>query len=171
MKNINTIFLDVDGTLTDGKIYLDNGENEFKAFNVKDGLMAAAAIKLGYDVIIMTGRKSKVVARRAAELGIEEYYQGVRNKKELLEQLMAEKKFDYDNLAYIGDDLNDLAVMKKAGFAGCPADAAVEVKEISDLISEFKGGDGAVREILSHLLKFKGEYHKVLTSFSVNKDD
>ena len=166
MKEINTIFLDVDGTLTDGKVYLDNGKNEFKAFNVKDGLMVVAAVKMGYEVIIMTGRKSEVVARRAAELGIEEYYQGVRDKKAALEKLMKEKGINYSNLAYLGDDLNDLAVMKEAEFAGCPADAAEEVKEISDLISEFKGGDGAVREILSHILKAKGEYNKVIERFT-----
>ena len=166
MKDINTIFLDVDGTLTDGKVYLDNGKNEFKAFDVKDGLMVVSAIKMGYDVIIMTGRKSEVVARRAAELGIEEYYQGVRNKKQALEKLMEEKGINYGNLAYLGDDLNDFAVMKEARFAGCPADAAEEVKEISDLISEFRGGAGAVREILTHLLKAKGEYHKVVERFS-----
>lgn len=166
MENINTIFLDVDGTLTDGKVYLDNGKNEFKAFNVKDGLLVVAVIKMGYDVIIMTGRKSEVVDRRAAELGIEEYYQGVRDKKAALEKLMEEKEIGYGNLAYLGDDLNDLPVMKEARFAGCPADAAAEVKEISDLVSEFKGGDGAVREILSHILKAKGEYNKVIESFS-----
>lgn len=166
LKDINTIFLDVDGTLTNGKVYLDNAKNEFKAFNVKDGLMVVAAIKMGYDVIIMTGRKSEVVARRAAELGIEEYYQGVRDKKGALEKLMEEKAINYSNLAYLGDDLNDLAVMKEARFSGCPADAAEEVKEISDLVSEFKGGDGAVREILTYLLKAKGEYNQVIENFS-----
>lgn len=166
MKDINTIFLDVDGTLTDGKVYLDNGKNEFKAFDVKDGLMVVASIELGYNVIIMTGRKSEVVARRAAELGIKEYYQGVRNKKQALEKLMQEKGITYNNLAYLGDDLNDLAVMKEARFSGCPADAVEEVKNISDLISKSKGGAGAVREILSHLLKAKGEYHKVIERFS-----
>lgn len=165
MKDINTIFLDVDGTLTNGKIYLDNDKNEFKAFDVKDGLMVVSAIEMGYDVIIMTGRKSEVVARRAAELGIEECYQGVRNKKPALEKLMKKKGINYGNLAYLGDDLNDLAVMKEARFAGCPADAAEEVKDISDLISEFKGGSGAVREILTHLLKTNGEYHKVIEHF------
>jgi 3-deoxy-D-manno-octulosonate 8-phosphate phosphatase (KDO 8-P phosphatase) len=166
MKEINTIFLDVDGTLTDGKVYLDNGKNEFKAFNVKDGLLVVQAIKLGYEVIIMTGRKSEVVARRAAELGIEEYYQGVRDKKSALEKLMKEKEITYDNLAYLGDDLNDLEVMKEAGFAGCPADASVEVKETSDFVSEFNGGNGAVREILTQLLKAKGDYCKVIENFS-----
>jgi 3-deoxy-D-manno-octulosonate 8-phosphate phosphatase (KDO 8-P phosphatase) len=165
VKEINTIFLDVDGTLTDGKVYLDNGKNEFKAFNVKDGLMVVAAIKMGYEVIIMTGRKSEVVARRAAELGIEEYYQGVRDKKAALEKLMEEKGISYGNLAYLGDDLNDLAVMKEARFAGCPKDAAAEIKEISDLVSQFEGGNGAVREIITHLLKAKGEYHKIVESF------
>jgi 3-deoxy-D-manno-octulosonate 8-phosphate phosphatase (KDO 8-P phosphatase) len=166
VEKINTIFLDVDGTLTDGKVYLDNGKNEFKAFNVKDGLLVVQAIKLGYEVIIMTGRKSEVVARRAAELGIEEYYQGVRNKKAALEKLMEEKKITYGNLAYLGDDLNDLAVMKEARFTGCPADSASEIKEISDFVSKFNGGNGAVREILTHLLKAKGDYHQIIENFT-----
>lgn len=166
MKNINRIFLDVDGTLTNGKIYLDDNKNEHKAFNVKDGLIVAAAVKLGYEVIIMTGRESKLVAHRAAELGIEECYQGVKNKKQALEKLMEEKDFTYSNLAYLGDDLNDLAVMKKARFAACPADAAAEIKNNSDFISEFKGGNGAVREILTKLLKEKGDYKKLIEKFN-----
>ncbi|ADO77914.1 KdsC family phosphatase [Halanaerobium praevalens] len=166
MKEINTIFLDVDGTLTDGKVYLDNQKNELKAFDVKDGLIIVAAIELGYEVIIMTGRKSEVVARRAAELGIKEYYQGVRYKKKALEKLMQKKGITYQNLAYLGDDLNDLAVMKKARFAACPANAAQEIRKISDFVSEFKGGAGAIREILTHLLRAKGDYHKVLELFA-----
>lgn len=166
MEAIDKIFLDVDGTLTDGKVYLDNTENEYKAFNVKDGLMIVAALKLGYQVIIMTGRESEVVARRANELGIEEYYQGIDNKKEALEKLMAEKNFSYDNLAYLGDDLNDLAVMKKAAFAACPADAAAEVKDRSDFVSRFEGGNGAVREILTAVLNAKGEYKKLVEGYS-----
>lgn len=165
MENITTIFLDIDGTLTDGKVYLDDGRNEFKSFDVKDGLMVVSTIELGYDIIIMTGRQSQVVARRAEELGIKEFYQGIRNKKEAVEKLMEEKGFSYENLAYLGDDLNDYAVMDKCAFAGCPADAAAEIKEISDFISKFEGGHGAVREILSYILKEKGEYEKVLGLF------
>lgn len=165
MDKITTIFLDIDGTLTDGKVYLDNGKNEFKSFDVKDGLMVVSTIELGYDIIIMTGRQSQVVTRRAEELGIKELYQGIRNKKEAVEKLMEEKSFSYENLAYLGDDLNDFAVMDKCAFAGCPADAAAEIKEISDFISNSKGGNGAVREILTYLLKEKGDYEKVLGLF------
>jgi 3-deoxy-D-manno-octulosonate 8-phosphate phosphatase (KDO 8-P phosphatase) len=165
LDKITTIFLDIDGTLTDGKVYLDNGKNELKSFDVKDGLMVVSTIELGYDIIIMTGRQSQVVARRAEELGIKELYQGIRNKKETVEKLMEEKEFSYENLAYLGDDLNDFAVMDKCAFAACPADAAAEIKEISDFISEYKGGNGAVREILTYILKEKGEYDKVLALF------
>lgn len=165
LDKITTIFLDIDGTLTDGKVYLDNGKNEFKSFDVKDGLMVVSTIELGYDIIIMTGRESQVVARRAEELGIKELYQGIRNKKEAVEKLMEEKEFSYENLAYLGDDLNDFAVMDKCAFAACPADAAAEIKEISDYISEYKGGNGAVREILTYILKEKGEYGKVLALY------
>jgi len=165
-KNIDTIFLDVDGTLTDGKVYLDNGKNEFKSFDVKDGLMVVSTLELGYDIIIMTGRQSEVVARRAEELGIKEFYQGIRDKKSAVEKLMEKKDFSYDTLAYLGDDLNDLAVMKLSAFAACPADAAEEVKEASDFISDYSGGNGAVREILTKLLKENGDYQKVIELFS-----
>lgn len=165
MDKINAIFLDVDGTLTDGRVYLDNGKNEFKSFDVKDGLMVVSTLELGYDIIIMTGRQSEVVARRAEELGIKEFYQGVRDKKSAMEKLMEKKGISYENLAYLGDDLNDLAVMKSSAFAACPADAVEEVKEVSDFVSNYKGGSGAVREILTYLLKERGDYDKVLDFF------
>ncbi len=165
MDKINTIFLDVDGTLTDGKVYLDNGKNEFKSFDVKDGLMVVSTLELGYDIIIMTGRESEVVARRAEELGIKEFYQGVRDKKAAMEKLMKKKGISYENLAYLGDDLNDLAVMESSAFAACPADAVEEVKAVSDFISDYNGGSGAVREILTFLLKERGDYDKVLDFF------
>lgn len=152
MKNINTIFLDVDGTLTDGKVYLDNFDNEMKAFNVKDGLMVAGAIRTGFDIIIMTGRESKVVERRAEELGIKELYQNIKDKEGKMQKIMKDKGINYDNIAYLGDDLNDFKVMQNAAFAGCPADAADLIKEISDYISDYNGGNGAVRQILNYLL-------------------
>lgn len=166
MEKVTTIFLDVDGTMTDGNIYLDNQKNELKSFNVKDGLLIAALIRAGYQVLIMTGRESQVVARRAAELGITDCYQGIKDKRSLLEKLMKKNNFTYQNLAYLGDDLNDLSVMKQVAFAGCPADAVPEIKAVADYISEFRGGRGAVRDILSYLLKEQGEYEQIINQYS-----
>ncbi len=165
MKEINTIFLDVDGTLTDGKVYLDNFDNEMKAFNVKDGLMVVGALRAGIDIIIITGRRSKIVERRAAELGIKELYQNIKNKESKLQEIMQEKEITFKNIGYLGDDLNDYQVMKKAAFAGCPADASEAVKEISDYISDYSGGNGAVRQILQHLFRKTGQLDKILDRY------
>ncbi|RCW48651.1 MULTISPECIES: HAD family hydrolase [unclassified Halanaerobium] len=165
MEKINTIFLDVDGTLTDGKVYLDNFDNEMKTFNVKDGLMVAGALRTGIDIIIITGRKSKIVERRAAELGIKELYQDIKDKEGKLQEIMQDKEITFENIAYLGDDLNDFKVMKKAAFAGCPADAAEAVKEIADYISDYNGGNGAVRQILQHLFRKTGQLDKILDRY------
>ncbi|MGM0602523.1 MAG: KdsC family phosphatase [Bacillota bacterium] len=165
MEKINTIFLDVDGTLTDGKVYLDNYDNEMKAFNVKDGLMVAGALRTGIDIIIITGRKSKIVERRAAELGIEELYQDIKDKEGKLKEIMEDKEITFENIAYLGDDLNDFKVMKKAAFAGCPADAAEAVKKIADYISDYNGGNGAVRQILQHLFRKTGQLDIILDRY------
>lgn len=153
MKNIKLIVLDVDGTLTDGSIHIDNLGNEIKTFNVKDGMGIAQAIKNGIECVIITGRKSNIVKMRAEELGIKYVYQGIHNKKQQLEYILKDLKIDFKNTAYIGDDINDLEVMKLVGFSGCPSDSVEEIKEISDFISIYNGGKGAVREIIEYILK------------------
>jgi 3-deoxy-D-manno-octulosonate 8-phosphate phosphatase (KDO 8-P phosphatase) len=165
MKDIKLVVLDVDGTLTDGKIYIDNNGVETKAFNVKDGMAIAQAIKHDLEIVIMTGRKSRIVEIRACELGISEIYQGVKDKDEKLLQILERKNINLREVAYIGDDINDLKVMKMVGFSACPKDAVKEVKNEVDYISNYNGGEGAVREILELILKEKGIWGKIVEKY------
>ncbi len=150
--SIELIVLDVDGTLTDGKItYTQNGD-EIKSFCVKDGLAIASWIKLGKQVAIITGRNSKIVERRAKELGIIHFYQGIHNKQEVLENLLKELNLSMENVASMGDDLNDYAMLNASKLSYVPADASVYVKEIATEVLGAKGGEGAVREMIEKLI-------------------
>jgi 3-deoxy-D-manno-octulosonate 8-phosphate phosphatase (KDO 8-P phosphatase) len=153
---IELIVLDVDGTMTNSRItYSENGD-EIKSFNVKDGLAIASWRRLGKQVAIITGRSSKIVARRAQELRIEHFYQGVENKKEVLEKLLEKLDISMENVAAIGDDLNDLSMLKAAAISFVPRDASSYVDKIADVILTKRGGDGAVREMIEYLLKQEG---------------
>jgi 3-deoxy-D-manno-octulosonate 8-phosphate phosphatase (KDO 8-P phosphatase) len=153
---IELIVLDVDGTMTDSHItYSENGD-EIKSFNVKDGLAIASWRRLGKQVAIITGRSSKIVARRAQELRIEHFYQGVENKREVLERLLEKLDISMENVAAIGDDLNDLSMLKAAAISFVPRDASSYVDKIADVILTKRGGEGAVREMIEYLIKKEG---------------
>jgi len=160
--SIELIVLDVDGTMTDSRItYSENGD-EIKSFNVKDGLAIASWRKLGKQVAIITGRSSAIVARRAKELRIEHFYQGIDNKKEVLETLLEKLDLTMDNVAAIGDDLNDLSMLKAAKVSFVPRDASAYVDKIATVILTKKGGDGAVREMIEYLINDEGLEEKYL---------
>ena len=160
--SIELIVLDVDGTMTDSRItYSENGD-EIKSFNVKDGLAIASWRKLGKQVAIITGRSSDIVARRAKELHIEHFYQGIHNKKEVLEELLEKLDLTMDNVAAIGDDLNDLRMLKASKLSFVPRDASAYVDKIATVILTKKGGDGAVREMIEYLIKKEGLEEKYL---------
>lgn len=153
MNNINYLVMDVDGTLTDGKIYLGQNNELCKAFNIKDGCgIHDIAIPKGIIPVIITGRTSDIVLNRCRELGIEEVYQEVDNKAERLCSITS----DLSSVAYIGDDINDLPCMnlvkKAGGIVGCPADAADAVKRIADYVSLYNGGEGAVRDFIEWII-------------------
>lgn len=151
MNAIKLLLLDVDGTLTDGKIYYSSSGEEIKAFNVKDGLGISRLQKRGVEIGIITGRYSSIVERRAEELGIKLVFQGERDKCAVLERILSQGKFKAGEIAYMGDDLNDLDIMKAVGYRICPNDACLQVKEISDFVTTRNGGDGAVREFIDYL--------------------
>lgn len=163
---IKLIVLDVDGTLTDGKIYLDNMGNEMKAFNAKDGLAISQSIKQGLKIAIITGRTSILVERRGKELGITDIIQGCHNKIMALKGLLNKYNLTLEETAYIGDDLNDLEVMSLCKFSACPKNSASEIIEISHFISSKNGGDGAVREILEKILKEQNLWKNIVNNFS-----
>ena len=160
--SIELIVLDVDGTMTDSRItYSENGD-EVKSFNVKDGLAIASWRKLGKQVAIITGRSSKIVSRRAKELHIEHFYQGIHNKKEVLEELLIRLNLTMENVAAIGDDLNDMKMLKASKISFVPRDASAYVDKIANVILSKKGGNGAVREMIEYLIKKEGLEEKYL---------
>lgn len=155
---ISYLILDVDGTLTDGKIYMSNDGEMFKTFNIKDGYAIKNIlpnIREGIVPIVITGRKSKILQNRCKELQITELYQGIDNKLEKLKEIMEGYNIEFSELAYIGDDDNDLECMKAikdaGGIIGCPCDASKNVISICDYITKKTGGDGAVREFIEFL--------------------
>ena len=146
-------------------LYMDDKDNCLKAFDVKDGFAIAQWIKLGGLVAIITGKTSEIVRRRKEELGIQELAQGVSNKVVELNKLLVKYSLSLDEVAYIGDDINDLGVMSKVGFSACPKDAVSEVLERVDYIASKNGGRGAVREIFEKLMKENGMWNKVLERY------
>ena len=156
MKKIKYLVMDVDGTLTDGKIYMGNDGELCKAFNIKDGCgISNLAIPEGIIPIIITGRKSIILENRCRELGITNLHQGISNKIEKLDEILAGE--GYDKVAYIGDDINDLpcmfSVREGGGIVGCPADAVKKVVEIANYVADHNGGDGAVRDFIEWILE------------------
>ena len=152
-KSIKYLVLDVDGTLTDGKIYMGNDGEILKAFNIKDGCgIHDIAIPRGLIPVVITGRSSEIVKQRCKELGIKFVYQGVRDKLTKL-QNVAEK---LSAVAYIGDDINDLPCMEAVkiagGIVGCPQDAVEKVLQIANYRCSYNGGEGAVREFIEWIV-------------------
>jgi len=151
---IKYLVMDVDGTLTDGKIYMANEGEIMKAFSIKDGCgIHDILLPSGITPVIITGRKSKILENRCCEIGIKEVHQGVSNKIEKMLSITD----DLSTVAYIGDDINDLSAMlsikEAGGKVGCPADAVKRVIETADFISVKNGGDGAVREFIEWLVE------------------
>ena len=154
---IKYLVMDVDGTLTDGKIYMSSSGEAMKAFNIKDGCgIHDLLIPHGIIPVIITGRSSEIVLMRCKELGITEIYQGISEKVRKLNDIAS----DLVEVAYIGDDINDLTTMKAVkeagGIVGCPADANSSVIDIADFVATHKGGEGAVREFIEWILAMSG---------------
>ena len=153
MKKVKYLIMDVDGTLTDGKIYMSGHGEAYKAFNIKDGYgIHDFAIPAGIIPVIITGRSSDIVLQRGSELGIKDIYPGVIDKIEKMQSVAP----DLSKVAYIGDDINDLSCMllikEAGGLVGCPKNAARQVIEVSDYIADHNGGEGAVRDFIEWLL-------------------
>lgn len=151
---IKLFFMDVDGTLTDGKIYMGAAGELMKAFHVKDG-HAIKNLLPQYHMtpVIITGRASEIVTSRAQELNIGEIYQGVDNKLEVMLGIVEKYHYSLEDAAYIGDDIGDLPCMLQCGLSACPSDAADELLAAADYVCAKRGGEGAVREFVEWLLR------------------
>jgi 3-deoxy-D-manno-octulosonate 8-phosphate phosphatase (KDO 8-P phosphatase) len=154
---VRLLALDVDGVMTDGRIYYGNSGEELKAFNIKDGLGIKLLQAAGVKVAIITGRQSEIVSRRARELGIGDVVQGREDKHAALLELCGQHGLTVEECAYMGDDLPDLGAIVAAGLGMTVADASSAIKEAADWRSRYNGGCGAVREACEFILSAKGE--------------
>lgn len=162
-SKIKYLVIDVDGTMTDAGIYYDENGNELKKFCTKDAAGFFAAHQAGIKIVVLTGRECTATTRRMTEMKVDYLVQNIKDKIAYLDDFIQREKVSYEEIGYLGDDLNDLAGMQKAGFTGCPEDACEEIKEICDYVSAVKGGHGAVRDIVSHLLKERGEWEGAIS--------
>lgn len=162
---IKALILDVDGVLTDGGIIYDDNGFETKRFDVKDGLGIKLAQKSGIEVIVISGRSSKVTDIRCSELGIKRCFTGVKNKVECYESVKAELGIDDSETAFIGDDINDLKLLKKVGFSATLSDSFDYIKSEVDYVTKRPGGRGAVREFIEQILTKNGVWQSTLNTF------
>jgi len=157
IARIRLLAFDIDGTLTDGGIFL-SADGETKRFDVHDGAGIALAIKAGLRVAFITGRASDAVSRRAAELGVTEVHQGVKNKIAVLSEIVAREGLSLDEVFYMGDDLPDLPAFSVVGLSAAPANATTEIKRHAHYIAREKGGYGAAREVIEIILRNQGRW-------------
>ena len=152
-KNIKLVAFDVDGVMTDGSLIFDENGVEYKTFNAKDGQGINNLKNAGIITAIITARNNGTVQHRFENLGVSKIYQGIRQKREALDELMKEFNLQLDEIAYMGDDLPDICVLKDVAISACPNDAVDEVKEVCNLICTKNGGKGAVRELCDFICK------------------
>ncbi|MBL3518998.1 KdsC family phosphatase [Aliarcobacter lanthieri] len=154
---IELIVFDVDGTLTNGQITYSSNGDEFKSFDVSDGLAIAVWTRnLGKKVAIITGRNSSITEKRAKELNISHIYQGVKNKLEVLEEILKKESLTLSQVAAIGDDLNDYKMLKSVGLSFTPANGTQYLKDFVNIVCKKRGGEGAAREMIEHIIKKDG---------------
>lgn len=161
-SRIRLLLLDVDGVLTDGKLYMDHAGNEMKAFNTRDGMGIKALQRCGIEVGVITGRTSAAVTQRMAQLGVQYVYQGREDKLNAFLDVLKKTGLDAQQICFAGDDWIDLPVLLRAGLAVSVADAEDCVKEKAHWITARNGGDGAVREICNLLLTAQDKDHVIL---------
>ncbi|WP_243557317.1 KdsC family phosphatase [Priestia megaterium] len=170
MKKIKLIVLDVDGVLTDGSLYIGSNQVEYKRFNTQDGMGITLAHYAGLKTAIITGRKSEAVTKRAAELKINYVYQGISNKLEVLSELLIELGLTVDEICYMGDDINDLPILKTVGISFAPDNAVELVKESVDNVTKHSGGNGAVREMIEVILQQQTNFEELVHEFIYGKN-
>jgi len=165
LKGIKLLILDVDGVMTDGGIIMDSQGKELKKFNVRDGHGLKLLQRYGIKVAILTGRKSRVVEYRAKDLDIKDVYQKAFNKKEVFEKILKKHKLSADEVAYMGDDIIDIPVLKRVGFSAAVADAVDVVKKSVDYVAKNNGGKGAVREVCEMILQAQGKWKEIAAKY------
>ncbi|WP_102273057.1 KdsC family phosphatase [Cytobacillus massiliigabonensis] len=164
---IKLIALDVDGVLTDGKLLIGPDGKELKSFHVKDGMGISLARFSGIKIAIISGRKSEAVRIRARELNIDFLYEGITHKVNALAEIAASLNIEFKNVFYMGDDINDLPIINSAGISAAPIDAADIVKKSVTFVSQFHGGNGAVREAIEYVLSQQVNYGELVSNYLI----
>lgn len=165
LQKIKLLALDVDGVLTDGTIYISPAGEVFKGFNAKDGMGISCALRNNLQIAVITGRQSPIVERRCEELGIKLFMQGVKDKRLALQKMAQELGLAREEIAYMGDDLNDIPAFKASGLNFVPADGSIEVLAVADIITKAKGGRGAVREAITMILAAQDNWEQIVNSY------
>ncbi|HEY5738846.1 MAG TPA: 3-deoxy-manno-octulosonate-8-phosphatase KdsC [Gammaproteobacteria bacterium] len=155
-RQVKLLIVDVDGVLTDGGLYFDNRGEELKRFCSLDGHGMRMALGGGIEIAVITGRRSNIVEHRMRDLGVSHVYQGSRDKLPVFEQLLRDTGLEAEQAAYVGDDLPDLPIMHRVGFAIAVQNAHGFVKQHCDWVTSARGGDGAVREVTDFILHSQG---------------
>lgn len=167
-KKIKLLLLDVDGVLTDGRFMLTEAGEEHKSFNTQDGLGLRLLLQEGIGVVLISGRDSKAVDIRARDLGLTAVYQGVKDKVAVFEEILQKRAASPEEVGFVGDDLVDLPLLMRVGFAVAVANAVEEVREKAHYVTRKSGGQGAVREVCEVILKAQGKWEHCLSRYLVS---
>jgi len=158
IKNINTLIFDVDGVLTNSQLLITEEGDLLRSMNTRDGYALKKALNAGLNIIIITGGNSLGVKRRLQLLGVKRCYDNVKNKLTLLKSIVEEQLLDPKKILFMGDDCPDKACMQYVGIAACPSDAATEILDVADYISDLKGGHGCVRDVIEKVLQSQNNW-------------
>lgn len=157
-EDINTFVFDVDGVLTDGTVWSYDQTEFVRRFYIKDGYAIEKAIQAGYHIVIVSGGNEKGVQQRLSLLGIQHIHLGIKNKKQTLENVLSALKIMPNTVLYMGDDIPDIAAMKLVALPCAPKDAAKDAIQVSAYVSSFKGGKGAVRDVIEKVMRVRGDW-------------
>lgn len=158
LQPVKAFVFDFDGVMTDGSVWVYADRETVRSGNIKDGFAVQYAVKKGYTVAVISGATSKSIDNRMQMLGVEQCYTGCGDKRVTYEKFLRDNNLRDEEVLYMGDDLPDVPVLKRAGVSTCPADAAVEVKEMVDYISHCPGGHGAVRDVIEQVMRLHGTW-------------
>lgn len=164
-SSIKLILLDVDGVLTDGAVVMHGDESESKRFHIRDGIALVWAQRVGLKVGILSARQSATTTQRAAQLGISLVHQGVASKAAAYDEILSDTAVTDAEVAYMGDDIVDLAVLGRVGLSAAPSDAVAEVRSSVDFVSTCRGGEGAVRELVQMILQAQGHWKTIVSGY------
>jgi 3-deoxy-D-manno-octulosonate 8-phosphate phosphatase (KDO 8-P phosphatase) len=165
LSTVTTFVFDYDGVLTGGTVLINTDGELLRTANVKDGYALKHAREMGYNIVIISGGRSESVRLRFKPLGIEDVFLNVSDKLQVFADYLKTRNISRDQVLFMGDDIPDYPVMKEAGVAACPADAAEEIKSVAQYISHLKGGKGCARDVIEQVMKIQGKWFNSRQAF------